>query len=545
MAAFVTSLSQRIHEVLERRHAHALLADDCVEFTGGDILEKSARLAALIREMSRPGARVGVLFPNSAAKALALFAIWMSGRVPVLLTNDSADESSFRMWEFYQLDGLVVSDESYPRLECGLPTLRLNSFAEVGDFASGRILHRRLPPLPPARTAVILYTSGSSGEPKGVCLSGESLLYTADVLIAQQQLSSETVAGVLLPISHTMALNTQFLPVFFAGGKSIFFEPSFGLGRLFRSISESHATCIALVAELVRIGFDERAKRGLPAAESVRQVTLAGGLIRSQHLQMARELFPNAIIYKGYGLTEGIRVSMISSEDPRFFADGAGDLLPGQHLEVRDDRGQPLPPNEMGHLFVAGPNVMLGYDQASASPVIDERGFLDTKDMGFLDRSGQLVIVGRSDGVVKIRGKRVALKEIEDAVSTLFPVFVSAKCLAFANAQGENRLALFFERVPAPSVDEFCSRLENGLRKKLRDHHSLPKDVFLLESFPRTANGKVKLSELRNLWEQRESLRTWGAVPADRFRMRFFTQPPGTSLATSILGPRAESPADA
>ncbi len=143
-------------------------------------------------------------------------------------------------------------------------------------------------------------------------------VYVIDYLIELFRLGPETLAAVTLPLHHTMGLNTQFLPTVLAGGRSLILATRLGLGKTYRNILESRATFVSLFADILGPLATEKNRRGLPAASSVTQVQLAGGMIQSRHLDAVRELFPAAGLHKGYGLTEAIRVSMNDDTDPRF-----------------------------------------------------------------------------------------------------------------------------------------------------------------------------------------------------------------------------------
>ncbi len=325
-------LSRRIEGVVSAFQDRVLLQDDSLALTGRGLATLSGKIEECLELSCRRGGRVGIFMPNSAAKAAAALAVLQAGRVPVMipLTEQGGDLQSRLL--AMQLHSLIL-DASWMR-NLNAPVSKIGLSLE-GEIELGPLVRSARVPLPPDDVALILYTSGSSGEPKGVRLSETALLYNVDTLQKYQGFDSSTIAAVSLPICHTMALNTQFLPTFLAGGKSVFFDATLNLDRIFKGILESKATSVALISHLIKLCEEERRRRHLPAAETVRQVTLAGGVIRPHHLASARELFPNAVVYKGYGLTEAIRVSMIDSRDPAFLENTAGHPLPGQVLQVR------------------------------------------------------------------------------------------------------------------------------------------------------------------------------------------------------------------
>lgn len=520
--------------MLERADDRVLLTDDFVELNAREIRAHIGQLSQLIERACAPGSRVGLVFPNSAVKALAVLAVLVAKRVPVMLNGlESYPDPEHRLADKH-LSLVLMDAVSAARFSLEIPAIGLDPSGKVKELVSMRPVE--FPP-PPAGTAVILYTSGSSGLPKGVCLPEAGLLAVIDHLIEYQGFNEETVATVLLPICHTMGLNTQFLPAFLAGGRSEFFDSALALGRVYRDILESRGTCLALVSRMIRLCYEEKRRKKLPAADFVRSLTLAGGAIRAEHLEMAKELFPNAVLYKGYGLTEAIRVSMIDSRDPAFSQDNAGYALPGQTIEIRDDASAALPVGEIGRVFVRGSNVMLGYEAGDASvpSSVGADGFLDTKDVGFLDPAGRLVVLGRSDGIVKIYGKRVPMKTIEEATIASAPGILDAKCLAFESERNELDLILFVERGEALLPADF----ELRLREKISRLPTFPRALVVLPEFPKTSNGKVDLSSLRALWETPGRLEVaqgqgvWNGTFADVRRLIVFV-PGGRAPVASV-----------
>jgi acyl-CoA synthetase (AMP-forming)/AMP-acid ligase II len=369
----------------------------------------------------------------------------------------------------------------------------------------------RPPALPPAAEAgLVLYTSGSSGDPKAVVLPAAGLLYVIDRLIARFGLGPATVAAVTLPLHHTMALNTQLLPTVFAGGRAVVLESGPALGRTYRDLLSTGANFVALIAELLRPCLAEQRRRGLPAASGVEEMQLSGGMILGEHLAMARQLFPAARLHKGYGLTEAIRVTMTDSGDPRFSDPDAGFPLPGQEVAVTDEEGRALPPGRRGQIVVRGPNVMLGYEGEASQPFAD--GWLLTGDLGRLTADGRLTVEGRRDGVFKSYGRRIATAEIERAALAC-PEVATAKCIPVACPVRGQRPLLFVEPAgPGPLDGGLKSRLEATLRRALLPY-KVPREIVLVEAVPRSATGKVSHRALAELWRQGPPVTDLGRGP--------------------------------
>jgi len=487
-----------------------------VALTGTDLLATVESLASVLGTIAPERSRVGVLLPASAAQAAAILTTIVAGRVPVVLDPWTVPARLAETWRRCRLQALIVPESEVFGESVPGPVVRIDREARLRDLEGmeGEIVEPAPSPPRPG-TAIILSTSGSTGEPKSVLLPERGLLEVIDHLIACLGLGPATVAGMTLPIHHTMALNTQLLPTLLAGGEAIFFDSGPGLGRTFRDILGSRATFVALVSELLRPSLIEMERRGLPAAQNVTEVQLSGGMAHAEHLEIARQLFPHARLHKGYGLTEAIRVTMIDSRHPRFGEPSAGFPLPGQEVEVRDEHGRALGAGERGRICVRGANVTLGYDCAEGAEGGEEGlplsgGFLDTGDVGHLTADGRLVVEGRRDGVFKSYGRRIAAAEIERAALRC-PEVAAAKCIAVPCPVRGMKPLLFVEPAGRAGTDPRPA-IEATLKREL-EPYKVPREIVLLRAVPRSPAGKINHRALEALWSAGPDLADLGRGP--------------------------------
>lgn len=496
-------LAERVRQTCRGFAKNVLLRDDGTALTGEQLWAKIEALRPTLETLSPEGGRVGILFFNGAARALAILAALALRRVPVILDASDRFRQIERNPQKLRLAVLLASAKDFSDITPFCSTVHL---AENGSVV---MVDPRAPedvPLPRPGTALILYTSGSTGERKGVQVPAKGILYTVAHLIEYFELDESTKATVLLPLCHSMGLNTQFLPTFFAGGESYLTEISLTLNRCYRGILEHKATFVGLISELLLICAEERERRGLPVDTTVRHVQLAGGMIRKEHLAAARSLFPNAVLHKGYGLTEAIRISMTSSIHTSFYDDGAGYLLPEQTVEIRNSEGQPITGTGLGQIFVKSPNVMLGYDNVPEHP-IGEDGFLATGDLARFSEDGRLIIHGRGGSIFKVAGDWVSAMEIERVASESTTAVRDVKCLPVPDTKLGHRAVLFVEvaeQQRAEFLDNGRATLEQRLAHRL-PRVWLPKDVFVVDKFPRTANGKLQNHVLTEFLRREEA----------------------------------------
>ncbi len=495
-------LRERLSEVCARHAERVLVADKKVALTGADLERAQTRWLEAAACRIPEGGYVGVRLPPSAAQAAAVLTVMASGRVPVML--DAWAPSPPRL-DF--LHGLVCSEDAAEYPEIHGPIVGLDRYGQVVESRSGRA--PKEPPLAQEAAGLVLYTSGSGGEPKGVILPSAGLLYVAGLLIERLRLDADTQTAVTLPLHHTMGLNTQFLPTVLAGGRALVLATRLGLGRAYRDILESGATFAALFPDVLGALAIEKERRGLAPAASVTHLQLAGAPIRTRHLETARELFPAARLHKGYGLTEAIRVTMIDDRDPYFPEVGAGRPLEGQDVSIRDRDGLRVECGESGEVWVRGPNVMLGY--LHGDEALPRGGWLRTGDLGSLTADGRLVVEGRRDRLFKCHGRHVSPSEIEDAALSS-PLVAGAGCIPVACPVRGRRPILFVELVGS-LTGGLKSEIETALLGRLQPHR-VPRDVVVLDAIPRSAAGKLDVVALEGLWRRPPGRTELGRGPA-------------------------------
>jgi acyl-CoA synthetase (AMP-forming)/AMP-acid ligase II len=503
-----TSLKNRILNTLSRFPKNVLLEDDCSVWTGEQLSSHLQSIARKIELQSLPHSRVGVCFHNSSSQAIAILAILIADRVPVMLNSVDLLEGKIDWIRHTKLNFAIISEDFTQKI--GIQHLVINDqgqpIALVGKTNVSAEFDQVLY-MPPSGTSFILFTSGSTGEPKEIYVPELGVLKTIDDLIGKFNLTEKTIASITLPVCHSMALNTQFLPTFAVGGKSRFYNLRLSINKIFRGFLHDKSTFVALIGEIVRTCWEEHRLKKLPACELVEHVQIAGGMISPKHLEMTHELFPNAIIHKGYGLTEAIRVTMISSKEAKFHSTAVGKPLPFLKLHIRSERGQVLPPGQYGEIHVQGDSVMLGSRSLTApnSHLVGREEYLPTGDLGMIDEEGNLHVTGRLDSLFKINGRRVFGAEIEKVALEASEKFRFAKAILVSDEERDrSRIVLFIElqrscwKNEAPSLD---AEIQDRLAQRMKQLSVPPKEIIFIPQIPRTSNGKLNLPKLKQLWK--------------------------------------------
>jgi acyl-CoA synthetase (AMP-forming)/AMP-acid ligase II len=356
------------------------------------------------------------------------------------------------------------------------------------------------------RIAALLYTSGTTGTPKGVMLTHGNILFIAERTCRIRRLGPEDRIYCVLPTSHIFGLAAVFMGSLH-DGVLIDLVPRFTPKETARALAEDGVTVFsgvpAIYAHLVALA----AQRGAPlAAPSLRYISV-GGAPLDLALKREVEAMFGLPLYNGYGLTEtSPTVSTTAIDDPRD-DDSAGTLLADVVVRVVDRAGAALPAGEVGELWVRGGLVMKGYyrDPKRTAEVLTPEGWLKTGDLARLSADGNLYILGRLKELIIRSGFNVYPAEVEGAIAG-HPEVALVAVVGRARNGNEDVVAFVQPRPGAtPSVEDLAAFAAARLAPYKRP------SVFLVrDHLPVTAAGKILKHELKR------ELETAGPADAGR-----------------------------
>ncbi|MFG2607165.1 class I adenylate-forming enzyme family protein [Streptomyces sp. NPDC048514] len=343
-----------------------------------------------------------------------------------------------------------------------------------------------------ARTALMLYTSGSTGLPKAVVCPHAAVSFAVSAIARCLRYRADDVVHSCLPLSFDYGLYQVFLSVS-AGSELVLGDASRG-AALLADLRRSAATVVPLVPSLASMLL--MLARRSPTPTSVRLFTNTGEHLSSGLAAELRERFPGAGVQMMFGITECKRVAILEVDGDLQRPGCVGRALPGTRVVVVDEAGRPLPAGETGEITVRGPHLMAGYWDAPeltghtyrTDPGSGER-VLHTGDFGRLDGEGYLYFEGRRDELFKRHGVRTSVTEIETAAKAVDRV----RAAAVVPPTGHRDAVLYVTGDVEPEA------VLHGVRDLLGPART-PSVCRVLESMPLGANGKVARGALRG-WE--------------------------------------------
>lgn len=471
------------------------MIDETRTFKRLSLLAAASMLADDI-EARTTARHVGIMLPSTGAFGVAALAAWMLGRVVVPLNFLLKQE---------ELE-YVIADSEIDTILTARPVLEHLGYTPRG--AAARLMEdvdfRRVPtPRWPAGAedsdlGVILYTSGTSGRPKGVLLSHGNI--TANVRQCCEHLGLTSGRGITflgcLPQFHTFGLTVlTCLPLMI--GAKVVYAPRFVPQRIVKLFREHRPTVFIGIPAMYNALLT--VKDATPADFSALRYAVSGGEPLPDAVASAfRERF-GVTIAEGYGLTETSPVTnWCRPHEYRPHSVGPG--LPGVEQRIVDlETGRDLPPGRDGEVRIAGPNLMQGYFKLpeQTASALDERGFLRTGDIGRFDADGHLYITGRLKEMLIIAGENVFPREIEEVLNRHPAVKDSGVVGKRDPVRGELPVA-FVELREGASLD--ASECRSFLRRSIANF-KVPDDIRVLPALPRNATGKIVRRELKKLLE--------------------------------------------
>jgi amino acid adenylation domain-containing protein len=340
--------------------------------------------------------------------------------------------------------------------------------------------------------SMLVYTSGSTGFPKGVMMTHQNVVFAATSISTYLGMSGDDVVMNVVPLSFDYGLYQALMCA--RVGATLVLEKSFAFPQaIFAKMRAERCTGLPLVPTMAAMILQMR-DLGPETLPDLRYISNTAAALPPAHIMRLRQTFPQAELYSMYGLTECKRCTYLPPAELDRRPGSVGIAIPGTEAYVADENGAPVPHGEVGELHIRGPHVMKGYWEAEAAttkalgagPFPWER-VLRTGDLFRADEDGFLYFLGRKDDIIKTRGEKVAPKEVENALYALPGVreaavvgvedpILGAAIKAFVAAEPDAKL-------DAQSVIRHCA--------KLLEDFMVPKHVEFRAELPKSANGKI------------------------------------------------------
>jgi acyl-[acyl-carrier-protein]-phospholipid O-acyltransferase / long-chain-fatty-acid--[acyl-carrier-protein] ligase len=482
----------------------AIVDGDERVLTYEEIIRAALALGHSLKRGTKPGEAVAIMLPTGAASVIAFFAVSAYGRVPAMLNFTSGAAglrsalktaqikrivTAHRFVELGKLDALIEElGKNYEivYLEDVRAKLSLidKIYAAVGTFVPSLVASNAVHSMP----AVILFTSGTEGEPKGVALSHMNLLSNVEQVRSHLALYETDILFNPLPTFHCFGLTVGSLMPLLLGIKVICHPTPLQPKEIVRRIRDSKAT-ILLSTDTFISQYARAGEQG--DLNSLRLAVCGAERLRDETRALLRNKYSIELL-EGYGVTEAAPV--IAANQPGANRSGTvGHLM--ANMEARLDPVEGIP--NAGRLFVKGPNVMLGYIKPEKPGVIQppEGGWHDTGDVVSIDDEGYIAIKGRLKRFAKIGGETVSLAVVESIASALWPDNYHA-AVALPDGRKGEQIVLVSTKADADRHDLVGWAHNHGVSEL-----AVPRKIIVVSDVPVLGTGKTDYVQLQKIVE--------------------------------------------
>ena len=455
----------------------------------------AARLAAGLAALDLPpGSRVGVFGPNSSFWVAAYLAAMKLGHVAVPLSDKLSQDDVRRNAGIAGCAAVFASQSVLRRFPQafgdGLRVLTDQALRQDGEsYWPGNV------PVDPDADAVLMFTSGSTSQPKAVRLTHGNIQANTDSIISYLELRGDDRVLVILPFFYCYGaslLHTHLR----CGGRVVvcnsFVFPETALDLFEREGCTVLAGVPSSFQQLLRASTF--GKRELP---SLRLIQQAGGKLPPVLIEELLAVKPAATLFVMYGQTEATaRLSYLPPDKLREKTGSIGNGIPGVELRVLNESGEPVLAGERGEIYATGANISPGYfgDPDGSVTKFTPWG-LRTGDLAVVDDDGDIYVVDRRDDFIKSWGHRVSSQEVEAAVLRMEQL-VSAAAIGVPDDKAGEAVTLFVAARPGAEVtpDEILAVCHHHLPT-----YMVPRSVHVLDALPLNANGKIAKPRLREM----------------------------------------------
>jgi long-chain acyl-CoA synthetase len=442
------------------------------------------KVGSLLAAQTRPGDRVMLALGNSLEYIVALYACWYAGLI-VVPVDANAKEREIEQVVLQAKPMLVISSSRRPHAQA-VAARAGPDYLDIGLLLN---YETEMPDIAPRAVdeALIVYTSGTSGNPKGVVLTHGNLLANARAIVGYLGLTDSDSALLVLPLHYSYG-NSVLLTHLYVGARLVLGKSMMYPQLVVDQLRESRVSGFAGVPTTMLLLLDRTDFANDPPA--LRYITQAGGPMGRRLTARLRDaLAPATQLFVMYGQTEATaRLTWLPPDRLDEKLGSVGIPVDGVVLRIVNRFGQPNPTGKPGEVLASGPNIMSRYwDNPSGTDAVLRDGWLHTGDIGYLDRDGFLFVQGRASEMIKTGAYRVSPAEIEELVTAAPFVEEAAACGVPDEILGQV-IVLFL--VGAESASR--TREIFGLCRQALSSYKLPRRIVWRNALPKTLSGKVR-----------------------------------------------------
>ena len=488
------------HQGTKRKNKVALLVGE-EKITYQEVLKNADALAAYLDENGvKRGDKVALFLRNSAEFIYAIFAVSKLGAILVPInTFLKEDELSYILKD--SGSSLLIASSIHAKVVnssqasefCRTILWEGESLVEDEQNLSCQTAlqtNHSIAPRPSLleETAVIVYTSGTTGKPKGAMLSNKNILSNADSGRRTINVKARDRGIVFLPMFHSFTFSIGVMLPLYVGASFVIIQSIQPFSNIFKQTLTKRVTIFFGIPDV----YNALAKAKLPWYfmwfNRIRAFISGAAALQPKTLDAMAKKFKRATLLEGYGLSEASPAVCMNTFKKQK-AGSVGTALYGYEMKIVNEEMEELPRGGVGDIIVKGDNIMQGYlgrPEATEETIVND--WLLTGDMGYMDDDGFLFIVDRKKDLIISKGINIYPRELEETIDAFEGVGASAVIGIVDEKSGEVPIVYIELAEGTEQLDE------SGLKKYMREHlanYKVPKQIHVIESLPKNATGKV------------------------------------------------------
>ncbi|MCH6266166.1 class I adenylate-forming enzyme family protein [Neobacillus citreus] len=492
-------VSEQLEEHVKLQPDKVITAYQGREMTYGQLYQQAKNLAGYFQEKGyQKDDIIAVYLPNSDYFVICYYACQLGG-FSVMPVNTKLTAPEVEYIFSHSEAKAIIYDVRY---EAQLNQISLEQFkdrlAVGGEDSLLAVLADDKIPFQPVKvdeddTAVVFYTSGTTGKPKGVMLSAGNVRATAQIWSDVMEITAADRMHIVTPLFHCAASHCFTVPTIYKGG-TVVIEEAFSPEQTLRTMEKEKVTIFFGVPAIYSILLNTP-KMAETDLSRLRLFTYGAAPMPYELVRTVKERYPDVKVQNLYGQTENSPGATTLKDHYALDKVGSvGEPLPGLEVQVVDEFGEPVPTGEVGEIVVKGPLVMKGYlKNEEATRQALKNGWLYSGDLGRFDQDGLLYIVDRKKDMINRGGENVYPVEVEEVLYQIPEILEAAVVGVPHPIYGEVPKAFVVPKEGRTlTEDDVLTYCKTKLAK-----YKLPVELDFLDTLPRNASGKVLKHVLR------------------------------------------------
>ncbi len=500
------NLAQLPRQEIENFGEHVSIIFEEREWTNVEMNQASSRLAGALKELGiGKSDRVIIQMPNCPEVLQSFIAVYTLGAVVVPINFMVGEAETAYIYQDTGATTIISSREFLPKIEAcrkDAPEIRniilIDEDNPPGTLSFQEILKDKpdtieIEDAAEDDLAALIYTAGTTGQPKGVMHTHGSLLSNAKMQKDTLGFPSGMTSIGVLPLCHSYGIASMNLSMILGGGRTVVLN-SFDIDKVFQSIDTYRANLIGAVPTMY-IFMLLHPDPGKYDFSSMKYWISGSAPLTRETFDRFKEIFGFEII-EGWGLTEAGANNSVNPVDGKKKIGSIGKPMKGTLIKIVDDEGNELPPGEQGEIVISGPMLMKGYwNKPEETAKVLKDGWLHTGDVGYVDKEGYFFITERKKDLIIKGGENIAPREVEEVIYS-HPKVSEASVVGMPDDVYGEEIKAFVVLLPEQSATE--EEIIEHCKGKLKRFKS-PKKIVFLDQLPKNLVGKILKKELRKM----------------------------------------------